>query len=252
MKVRLENATAGQLRAFIKAQWAIPTAPNATVKSLRNKLSMLGFDADEFELFETDEMAIEGDDDTSEATADQAVRTLVASGWDETAARSMLNLAEAGRTAMRLSQVRASRAKGEKPYGPGKEEDYYTVNIASGSEDDGGFDALLQVNGRRKDVPRGVDWPLNSIYIECLDHAERKVYEEVFIRDDLPRRYVPRIVLKYPYQIVDGPYDREEFERRSAEAEAEMRARHGNLTHDLASAQSAQTQQTMLRDLSAV
>ena len=178
MKVRIEDATAAQIRAFVRAQWAIPTAPNATVKSLRNKLVALEFHDEEFDLYDTDLLALENDGPETETTTEQAVRTLVAAGWSETQARSQLNLVEAQRTATRLRPP--SRARGEKPYGPGKENDYFTIHVAVGSEDDGAHDAMLQVNGRRKDVPRGVDWPVNSVYLECLDHAERKVYEEVF------------------------------------------------------------------------
>ena len=66
------------------------------------------------------------------------------------------------------------------------------------------------------------------------------------IRDDLPRRYVPRLVLKYPYHIVDGPYDHNGFLERAKEAQAEMHARLMPAGTDVSAAQA------MLQDLSAV
>ena len=225
MKIRLENATAAQLRAFILAQWGVDTAANATVKSLTNKLAALGFEGEEFEISEQEVELATTDLKEGIWTPDHAVAALIAGGMPESDARALIGLAEKGKAA---ESVRKARARGEKPYGPGKEHLYCTVNLHAGSGKEGGWDVQTMVNGRRKDIPRAIDWPIPSAFVEVLDHTIRIVYEEVFISPDLPRRHVPRAVRKYPYDLVAGPYDHDEYLRQSAiaaEALAHLRGK---------------------------
>ena len=121
MKIRLENATASQLRAFILATWGIDTAANATAKSLKNKLVALEFEDEEFEISEEEVDLATTDLKEGIWTPQHAVAALVAGGMSEEDARQLLNLAEKGKAAER---VRQAHARGEKPYGPGKEHLY--------------------------------------------------------------------------------------------------------------------------------
>ena len=227
MKIRLEEATASQLRAFLLETWGIDTAQNATVKSLRNKLEALEFKADEFDLSEEDAAAAAEELKQGIWSPEHAVAALIAGGMTESDARQLINLAEKGRAAQGLAEA---KARGDLPYGPGKEHMYCTINVGVGSGKEGAWDLSLMVNGNRKDIPRGIDWPVSTVFVEDLEHAERIVYEEVFVSNELPRRHVPRRTLKYPFRIVAGPYEHDEYLRRAAIAEEELAVRRGKVT----------------------
>ena len=236
MKIRLEDADAKQLRAFILTTWGIDTAPNATVKSLKNKLTALGHEADEFEL--SDEDAAIATKDLREAAwgPEDSLKALTAGGMSEEDAQALLSLAAKGAVAAKQAERVAS---GEKPYGVGKEDLYCTIRVNPGTGKEGGFPVFVRGKNGRKDVPRGIDWPVETQVVEALDHAERIEYDEVVIRPDLPRRYVPRIVKRYPFQVVDGPYDHDEYMRRVPVAEAMRREQLGSLPDTASSPETA-------------
>ena len=236
MKIRIEDATAAQLRAFILTTWGIDTAPNATVKSLKNKLAALDFTAAEFELSEEDAHIAEKDLKEGLWSPDDSLKALIAGGMDEEEARDLLNLAAKGRAAEKHAERVAS---GEKVYGVGKEHLYCTIRINPGTGKEGGFPVFVRGKSGRKDVPRGIDWPVDTTVVEALDHAVRVEYDEVVIRPDLPRRYVPRSVHRYPFQVVDGPYDHDEYLRRVPVAEAARREQLGSLPDTASSPETA-------------
>ena len=227
MKIRLENATAAQLRAFMLATWGVDTAANATVKSLKNKLEALEFKGEEFEISEEEVELATTDLKEGIWTPDHAVAALIEGGMPEPDARQLLNLAEKGRVAQKVAKA---TSRGEKVYGPGKESMYASISLHAGAGKEGGWDLQVAVNGRRKDIPRAIDWPLPTPFVEALDHTIRIVYEEVYISPELPRRHVPRAVHKYPFQVVAGPYEHGEYLRLAKIAEEELARRRGKIT----------------------
>lgn len=220
MKVRIEDATAKQLRAYLLAAHKIETAPNATVKSLKNKLATLGFDGTEFELSDADLAAFDADSPKPAFMPDDAVAAMVAGGMDEEDARNIVRMAAEGHEA---KQRAAKRVAGEKVYGLGKEHLFATIRINPGEGKEGAFPVFVRGPHGRKDIPRGIDWPVSTQVVEALDHAVRTEYDEVLIAEHLPRIFVPRQVKRYPFAVVDGPYDEEEY-RRQSEIAASARA----------------------------
>ena len=216
MKIKFEDATAGQLRAYILAQWGVDTHPSATVKVLRGKVADLAdSEVTEFELSD-DDATILARDDADDAFSDEAkVKGLIAAGMSEADARAYVGIAE-------KAIAMASRDPNKPVYGPDTVGMYATIHIDAGNDKLGNEDVFVAVNGNRLDIPRGVDWPVPCPYIEALAHAEKLVFEMVVDAPHLPRRYVPRKVHEYPFRVVSQPYDRAEAVRVAQQSRAAL------------------------------
>ena len=221
MEIRFDDAKPAQLRRFLKERHNIDRHPSATKASLMKVIRDLGHDGD---LFEISDVAVEVEIDAASGdtpnTPESIVRALVAQGMDEDEAKEVAGIAQSQHMRKRML------ATGEAPYGPGKENMYVTVRIARGAGKFGNHPVHVSVNGERVDIPRGIDWPIRTPYLEVLMHAEQILYEEVMTAPDQPRQHRPRKVLAYPVEYVsDVPYDRRQAERVAAQA---MEAMAGN------------------------
>ena len=214
MKVKVEDATAAQLRAYIYSQFGVDTHPSATQKVLRGKLADLAeSEITEFELSDDDARNLARDDADGAFDDEAKVRGLVAAGMSEADARAYVGIAEE-------AIARAARDPNKPVYGPDTAHLFATIHIDAGNDKLGNEDVFIAVNGNRIDIPRGVDWPVPCPFVEVLDHAEKMNYDMVVDAPHLPRRYVPRKVKEYPFRVVSQPYDRAEAERVAAQSRA--------------------------------
>ena len=228
MKVRFDQATAAQLRSYLKTKYQIERHETATRKTLLGVLRELGEDG---ETFETGVEPGEGETDAAAAQAeaeraaqefdtDLLVQALVAQGMDEPQAVQLAGMTAQARVAAN------ARETGERPYGPGKEHMYVTVRIGRKSGKFGDEPIPLGVNGSVVYVPRDIDWPIRTPYLEVLMHAEQIEYDEIMVAPDQPRVHVPRKTLAHPVHFVSpAPYDRSEAMRVANQAQATLAAR---------------------------
>lgn len=243
MRVKIADAKASDLRKYLKEKYGIDRPPSATRASLLKVLRDMG-DMPEELVLEGDAPApaelVHGDgiaakvpashDPTDEELEAEAstfdpevlVQSLMSQGMDEDEAKEVAGLTK---TAHLQKQF---RDMDEVPYGPGKEHLYVTVNIRPGKGQYGHRPIPLSVNGEVIYVPRGIDYPIRTPYLECLMHAEEIHYEEVLVADEYGVPFTehrPRKSLTHPVSLVTPiPYDREEAERVGAKAEAQMAA----------------------------
>ena len=233
MKIRFDEASAAQLRAFLKERYGIDRHHTSTRASLLKVIREVGETGEEFELIGAPtptepEAATEArpapgngqaepdDDDEEPSLSPEAlVRALMDQGMAEDQAREIAGLAK--------NAYERKHGPDELPYGPGKENLYVTVHIAKTKDKFGGEPVSVVVNGDRIDIPRGVDWPIRTPYFENLMHSEEIVYEEVVIADHLPREYRPKYVQSYPVRLITPvPYDQAEARRVSQVATQEL------------------------------
>lgn len=232
MKIRTEEATAAELRQYLKEKHGIDRPPLSNRASLLKTLREVGDTAEEFELA-GDAPAAEAADthDPSDEElereagtfdAEQLVQALMSQGMPEDEARDVAGLTVNAQIQKKI------RDTDEVPYGPGKEDLYVTVRIRPGQGKFGNEAVPLSVNGSTIHVPRGVDYPIRTPYLECLMHAEQIVYEEILRPDEYGVPHVehrPRKSLTHPVELLTPiPYDREEAERVAQQAKTQMAA----------------------------
>ena len=114
-------------------------------------------------------------------------------------------------------------------FGPGLEDKFVTVNIRRGAEKHGDQAVHVLVNGVRIDIPRGVDWPIRTPFLEALMHSEEIVYDEIKKPEEglIPKK---RIVLSYPVICKTAvPYDRERAEDIAREAQRSVRNQNAHM-----------------------
>lgn len=229
MKIRFDEATAAQLRAFLKERYGIDRHHTSTRAALIKVIREVGETAEEFELGTPPAEAEpvqgartaatrrpEDDDDEEPSLSPEAlVKALMEQGMAEDQAREIAGLAK--------NAYERKHGPDELPYGPGKEKLYVTVHIAKTKDKFGGEPVPVMVNGDRIDIPRGVDWPIRTPYFEALMHSEEITYEEIVIADHLPREYRPKIIQSYPVRLITPvPYDQAEARRVSQIATQEL------------------------------
>ena len=125
------------------------------------------------------------------------VEMLCAQGMDEEQARKI-----ADRTAIAEQQTRGL------PAGADPMCNWAIIEVQR-TEEAGGSDPVQVIpNGMAQLLERGrpieVRWP----YVEVLQHAEKIVYDEKLASDGQHREHIPRVVQTYPFQILEGPYER--------------------------------------------
>ena len=220
MKIKFEDATAGELRLYLKEVYNVDRPPTSNKKSLLNTLNDLGEKRMDFELKGNPAGSDEGYRDPTDAELDAEAKTALspemliesymAMGMPEQEAREL-----AGDT-VNARIARMVRTSGEMPYGPGKEHLYVTVNVAPAEGKLGNEPVPLSVNGQVINIPRGVDFPIRTPYLECLMHAEQIVYDEIMRRDQNGNPTVehrPRKTPAYPISLITPvPYGRAEAE----------------------------------------
>lgn len=229
MKIRFDEASAAQLRQFLKERYGIDRHHTSTRASLLKVIREVGEAGEEFELTgapsaepeAAESRPVNGnghadeDDEEPSLSPEALVKALMEQGMAEEQAREIAGLAK--------NAYERKHGPDELPYGPGKEELYVTVNIAKTKDKFGGEDVPVMVNGTRIDIPRGIDWPIRTPFYESLIHSEEISYEEVIIADHLPREFRPRITQSYPVTLVTPvPYDQAEARRVSQAATAEL------------------------------
>lgn len=229
MKIKFAEASAAQLRQFLKERYQIDRHHTSTRASLLKVIREVGEKAEEFELGAPPAEAEpvqgadapagarpEDDDDEQPSLSPEAlVNALVDQGMNEDEAREIAGLAK--------NAYERKHAPDELPYGPGKEDLYVTVHIAKTKDKFGGEPVPVVVNGDRIDIPRGVDWPIRTPYYENLMHSEEITYEEIIIAEHLPREYRPKYTQSYPVRLVTPvPYDKAEAQKLAQVAMAEL------------------------------
>lgn len=236
MKIRFEDASAADLRQYLKERHNIDRPALSNKKSLLKTLRDIGEDGEEFEIAgsgspggkpangadahraPTDE---ELEREANSFDPEKLVEALMAQGMAEDEAREVAGLTV-------NAQIQKQIGDGEMPYGPGKEDLYVTVRIRPEKGKFGSEPVPLSVNGNLLYVPRGVDFPIRTPYLECLMHAEQIVYEDVVRLDEygVPHhRHVPKKTLTHPVELLTPiPYDRAQAEKVAAKAKLQMAA----------------------------
>lgn len=221
MRIRTDEATAAQLRQHYREATGGDIHPTATRENVLMKLRERDLDpGEEFEL--KGEAPDEAEDAPKEVDRDALVQALVQQGYGEAQARDL-----AGATVE--THRRDLAANGEPAYGPGKEDLYVTVRIDPGQEKNGKVSmapAFLVVNGERIDVPRGIDWPIRTPFLEALEHAEVINYQLVQPTPDDEPRLIPHYSKAYPFQLLTPvPYDKAHAAKVAEKAQATLAER---------------------------
>lgn len=222
MKVRTEDATPAQLREFFRE------ATGSDIHHLVNRATVLaklrerGIDpGEEFELGAAPAEA-EADAPKENVDRDALVRALVSQGYGERQARDL-----AGATAETVQ--RRQLDTGAKPYGAGMEDLYVTVRIDPGPEKNGKVSMApvhVAVNGERIDIPRGIDWPIRTPFLEALEHAQRIEYDLVQPSPEVEAKLVPHWVKAYPFSLLTPvPYDKAQADSVAERAHAVLAER---------------------------
>ena len=102
MRVRLDDATAAQLREFYRARYGGQIHETAGVKAVLDRLERAGFDGGEIEIGDPDDapaLLVDGIEPQIDvgAEAEKGVQDLVAAGWNEGDARKLLGFSSDGR-----------------------------------------------------------------------------------------------------------------------------------------------------------
>ena len=226
MKIRFDEATAAELRQFLKERFDVTAHHLSKAPSLLKKARDLGATGDDFEI-----QGSPPDDGPTDAElereagsfdADKLVAALVAQGMPEDEAKDVAGLTVNAQIQKQL------RETDELPYGPGKEHLYVTVRIRPERGKFGNEAVPLSVNGNTIWVPRGVDHPIRTPYLECLMHAERIEYEQILRPDEHGTPHVehrPRKSLTHPVELLTPiPYDRAEAEKVAEKAKGQIAA----------------------------
>lgn len=225
MKIRTEDATAAQLREHFREATGSDIHHLATRLTVLAKLRERGIEpGEEFELKNapTDEDDAADEAHVKDVDRDALVQALVQQGYNEAQARDL-----AGATAE--THRRNLAANGEPAYGPGKEDLFVTVRIDPGPEKNGRVSMApvpVCVNGERIDIPRGIDWPIRTPFLEALEHAENITYDLVQPTPDDQPKLVPHMAKAYPFQLLTPvPYDQAQAERVAEKAKATLAER---------------------------
>ena len=228
MRIRKDEATAAELRQYIKEKHGIERPALSNRKSLLKTLDDLGDTSEDFEL--QGSAPVEHEEPTDEELEREAgtfdpevlVQGLMAQGMPEDEAKDIAGLTV---NAQIQKQIRDSD---EVPYGPGKEHLYVTVRIRAEKGRGGNAPVPVSVNGNTIYIPRGVDQPIRTPFLEALMHAEQIVYEEILRPDEYGTPHTehrPRKSLTYPVELLTPiPYDRDEAEHVAQGAKTQLAA----------------------------
>ena len=207
MKIRLEHATAAQLRQFVAERFHIEVHATATRANCIAKLDSL--DPGHGDEIDIDEMPSE--DETKDAldaanqgpqgeiSAERWQQALVDAGMSEASAKAMV----AGNAPTQSSSV--SR---DLPTGEDAEKLWCTIRLTEAEGAGGSEPVPVGVNGRVQLIPRGKDVEVRLPYVAVLKNAEKIVYDEHMEADGIRSRMVPRVVPVYPIAFVSEPYDK--------------------------------------------
>jgi len=211
MRIRFDQATAAQLRQYLKERYNIDAHHFSKPPSLIRKIQEIDPGCgDDFEL--TDAVAeaqvAETAQDPEAPAADnlsdtqKLINALVDQGMPHDEAAHL-----AGKTML------ARNADLEMPTGEDFDNSWFTIQINRADEAGGSDPVPVLVNGIAQRIPRGEAVPVRAPYVEVLRHAEKIVYDPVMEADGIRTRMVPRVVPQYPFTILAGPYGRDEANR---------------------------------------
>ena len=224
MRIRVEKASAAQLRQYAKEKLGIDMPPTTNRANALRILQDVGEAIEEIVLSDDPPAPAAVDDDDGgakdKAPAARAgdrtamlVSALVEQGMDEDEARVL-----AGET----MSVEASRR--DLPVGPEAAKMWCTIRLARTEEAGGDEPVPVGLNGIIQLIPRGEDVPVRLPYVEILRHAQKIVYTTVPEADGLRLRYVPHIVPQYPIEAMSAPYSEVHARKLLAEREAARKA----------------------------
>ena len=230
MRVRLDDATAEQLREFYRTEYAAQIHDTASRKTVLAKLEGAGFAGDAIEV--PDAPAVRQDaghepqvDATTEA--EKAVKALMDAGWGEAEARRMCGFPDGGgrpvdaqgeasierrlvemgysrKAAHRVAPMTSHRQLDALPDDAAQH--WVTIHVQpSNSEENEPPRQFTSVNGRAQFIPRGQDAEVRVPFLNVLLDAEKFVYDQVEEPDGLRRSLKRRVVEQYPVTFVSAP-----------------------------------------------
>ena len=220
-KVKLDQATARQLRWHLQDKTGIEIHKTASAALIRKKLEECQVFEPEFEvpdqLVDTKEHEAEPRarfDETAilnatmEEREELIVRALVESGMPRDQALALVGSAPRPR--------RSGSVNPTLPTGPGAEKMWCTIVIAVSEQQGGDQPVPAGVNGVVQFIPRGKECEVRVPFVEVLMHAQEIVYDPVMEPDGINTRLVPRVVQSYPLQYCSEAYRKEDMPQAQA------------------------------------
>lgn len=204
MKVRIEQATAKQLRHYLTEHLEIDVYERATRKVMMAKLNEAEPGVQEIEVSEEFAAA-------NPVAAQQHAPAMAESQTQVTAQTLVKSLMEQGMSeqeALRIAAVTVDHMGGTSraPTPEEAEKMWCTIRIARGSGKFGNEPIPVGVNGNIQWIPRGENWEVRLPFVATLRNAVSTEYDEVLESDGITTRHVPREVTPYPLEYESAPY----------------------------------------------